>query len=355
MQTAARTAASSVLRQPGDPSAALVAIDPRTGAVRAMLGYVPDGRPLQFNLATQSGRTAGSAFKPFVLATAVSQDISLYSGFGGPPVLTIPDQECATNGVPWTVHNFADETAGYMNLISATAHSVNTIFAQLAVKVGPANVVAIAHRMGITSRLQAVCSITLGTQAVNPLEMTDGYATLAARGIHHAPQAFEVVRGPNGKVVGELSTKGTRVLSQNAADLVTYALEGVVQYGTGTAAGFGRPAAGKTGTAENFQDAWFCGYVPQLAACVWVGYPKAEIPLYNVEGVGSVFGGSLPAEIWHRFMSEAVANMPVRDFVRPEFTGHYVSGSYSYAPAPPTQTAIDLPHTPVEPPPKGGR
>jgi penicillin-binding protein 1A len=352
MQTAARAAASSVLQQPGDPAAALVAIDPRTGAVRAMLGYVPDGRPLQFNLATQSGRTAGSAFKPFVLATAVSQDISLYSGFGGPPVLTIPDQQCATNGVPWTVHNFADETAGYMNLISATAHSVNTIFAQLAVKVGPANVVAIAHRMGIISRLQAVCSITLGTQAVNPLEMTDGYATLAARGIHHAPQAFEVVRGPNGKVVGKLSTKGTRVLSQNAADLVTYALEGVVQYGTGTAAGFGRPAAGKTGTAENFQDAWFCGYVPQLAACVWVGYPKAEIPLYNIEGVGQVFGGSLPAEIWHRFMSEAVANMPVRDFVRPQFTGHYVSGSY-YAPAAPTQT-LNLPYTPINPPPKGG-
>jgi penicillin-binding protein 1A len=354
MQADARTAAASVLPRSGDPSAALVAIDPRTGAVRAMLGYVPDGRKLQFNLATQSGRTAGSAFKPFVLATAASQGISLYSGFAGPSVLTIPDSQCATNGVPWTVHNFADETAGYMNLLSATAHSVNTIFAQLAVKVGPSDVVAMAHRMGITTPLQAVCSITLGTQAVNPLEMTDGYATLAARGIHRAPQAFEVVRGPAGQVVGTLSSQGERVLSQNAADLVTYALEGVVQYGTGTAAGFGRPAAGKTGTAENFQDAWFCGYVPQLAACVWVGYPKAEIPLTNVEGVGAVFGGSLPAEIWHRFMAAAVANLPVQDFVRPQFTGHYVTGSY-YAPPPPMQTSIDVPHNPMPPPPKGGR
>jgi len=357
MQNDAQSAIASVLQQPTDPSAALVAIDPRTGAVRAMLGYVPDGRKLQFNLATQSGRTAGSAFKPFVLATAAQQGISFYSGFSGPSQLTIPDPRCAFNGVPWTVHNYADESGGYMDLVNATAHSVNTIFAQLAVKVGPANVVALAHKMGITTPLQAVCSITLGTQAVNPLEMTDGYATLAARGIHHAPQAIEVARGPTGQVIGKLTTKGDRVLSPNAADLVTYALQGVVQYGTGTAAGLGnRPVAGKTGTAENFEDAWFCGFVPQLAACVWVGYPKAEIPLIGVEGVGQVFGGSLPAEIWHRFMSAAVANLPVENFVRPQFTGHYVTGSYYYTPQPaPTPTVIDVPHTPMPPPPKGGR
>ena len=354
MQNAAQSAIAGVLKQKTDPSAALVAIDPRTGAVRAMLGYTPDGRKIQFNLATQSGRTAGSSFKPFVLAAAAQQGISMYSGFSGPSQLTIPDQRCATNGVPWTVHNYADESGGYMNLLSATAHSVNTIFAQLVLKVGPANVVKIAHKMGITSALQPVCSITLGTQAINPLEMTDGYATLAARGIHHAPQAIEIARGPNGQVIDKLSTKGDRVLSQNAADLVTNALQGVVQYGTGTAASLGsRPAAGKTGTAENFQDAWFCGYVPQLAACVWVGYPKGEIPLLGVEGVGQVFGGSLPAEIWNRFMSVAVANMPVQQFATPNFTGHYVTGIYS-AP-PPQPTVIDVPPGAVAPPPKGGR
>jgi penicillin-binding protein 1A len=357
VQHAAESAVRSVLREKTDPAAAVVAIDPRTGAVRAMLGYVPDGRKLKFNLATQSTRTAGSSFKPFVLSTAVDQGISLYSSFSGPPELTIPDRECYGVDGPWVVHNFADETAGYMNLLDATAHSVNTIFAQLVVAVGPSSVVTTAHRMGITTPLQAVCSITLGTQAVNPLEMTDGFATLAARGIHHAPQAFELVRGPTGQVVGRLSAKGNRVLPQNAADQVTYALEGVVQHGTGTAAGFGRPAAGKTGTAENFEDAWFCGYVPQLAACVWVGYPKGEISLYGVEGVGAVFGGSLPAEIWHDFMSAAVARMPVQDFVYPQLTGHYVTGHYYYTPAPapqPTQTIIDVPHTPVAPPPKGG-
>ena len=110
------------------------------------------------------------------------------------------------------------------------------------------------------------------------------------------------------------------------AMLVTYALEGVVSRGTATAANFGRPAAGKTGTAESFQDAWFCGYVPQLAACVWIGYPKAEIPLYGIEGWSAVFGGSLPAEIWRAFMQPAVAGRPKLGFVQPTFkSGTYVS------------------------------
>jgi penicillin-binding protein 1A len=332
MQYEARSAVASVLRTKTDPAAALVAIDPRTGAVKAMISYLPDGRPMKFNLASQSGRTAGSSFKPFTLATAIDQGISVYSGLSGPSALTITDPKCAYNGVPWTVHNFADEESGYMNLLDATAHSVNTIYAQLADIVGPSNIAATAHKMGITTPLQSVCSITLGTQPVNPLEMADGYATLAARGIHHAPQAFSIVRGPQGGVIGRLGARGERAIPQNTADLVTYALQGVIQRGTGTAAYFGRPAAGKTGTAENFEDAWFCGYVPQLAACVWIGYPKAEISLFNVEGIGAVFGGSLPAEIWNRFMSQAVKNLPVRDFPYPTFTGHTVSSPYSYTP-----------------------
>ena len=333
MQFMARAAVSDVLREKTDPAAALVAIDPRTGAVKAMVSYLPDGRVMKFNLASQSGRTAGSAFKPFTLATAIDQGASVYSSFSGPSQLTITDPKCSYNGVPWTVHNYADESGGYMNLLDATAHSVNTIYAQLVDIVGPDNVAATAHKMGITTPLQSVCSITLGTQAVNPLEMTSGYATLAARGVYHAPQAFDLVRGPNGAVIGKLGAPGVQAIPQNTADLVTYALEGVVSRGTGTAAYFGRPAAGKTGTAENFVDAWFCGYVPQLAACVWVGYPKAEISLFGIEGWSAVFGGSLPAMIWNRFMSEAVKKLPVRDFVYPQFTGHTITSPYSYIPA----------------------
>ena len=354
MQNDAHAAIASTLVQKTDPAAALVAIDPSTGAVKAMLGYLPGGGGLQFNLATQSGRTAGSAFKPFVLATAVDQGISLYSTFSGPPVLTIPDPACSTNGVPWTVHNYADESAGTMNLLDATANSVNTIFAQLVTIVGPANVVTTAQQMGITTPLQPVCSITLGTQPVNPLEMTDAYATLAARGIHHDPRAFETVRGPSGQPIATTPPTALQAIPQSTADQITYALEGVVQYGTGTAASLGtRPAAGKTGTAENSIDAWFCGYVPQLAACVWVGYPKAEIPLYNIEGVSAVFGGSLPAQIWNRFMATATAAMPIETFATPQFTGHYATSPYGYAAPPPIRTTPPAPNPPQPPTPPG--
>jgi penicillin-binding protein 1A len=319
LQQAARQAIAGRLPHPYDPAAALVAIDPSTGAVRAMTSYLPDGRPLQFNLASQGQRQAGSAFKPFVLATALNQGISLTTRFTGPPAYTVSDPRCATKGVPWQVHNYADESAGTMNLIDATAHSVNTIFAQLVDKVGAANVVPVAHRIGIVSHLAPVCSITLGTQAVSPLEMTDAYATFASRGIHHAPQALALVTGPRGTVLGRLDRRGERAIPQSTADLVTYVLEHVVQAGTGTAATLpDRPVAGKTGTAENYVDAWFCGYVPQLATCVWVGYPSHEQPLENIEGLPKMFGGSIPAEIWHDFMTTAQAGKPVLQFAPPE-------------------------------------
>jgi penicillin-binding protein 1A len=365
MQYEALASIKSILREKRDPAAALVAIDPRTGAVKAMQTYIPDGRQMKFNLATQSTRQAGSSFKPFVLATAIDQGISVYTGMNGPPSLTINDPACATNGVLWNPHNYADETAGYMNLLDATAHSVNTIFAQLVDVVGPKNVVREAHKLGIRSNLQAVCSITLGTQAINPLEMTDAYATLAARGRHHDPQAFQVVHGPRGGTIGKLNAPGAQVISQNTADTVTYALQGVVTHGTGVAAGLGaRPVAGKTGTAENSVDAWFCGYIPQLAVCVWIGYPKGEIPLSYVEGVAGVTGGTLPAEIWHAFMTQATAKLPIMYFNQPVIGGRYVSApstSGGYVPTTPTYTApaTTTAHTytnptPVAPPPPGG-
>lgn len=325
LQALATHAVSTVLRYPSDPAAAVVAIDPRNGAVKAMVGYLPSHRAMQFNLATQAHRSTGSSFKPITLATALSENDSLYSTFYGPPSLYITDPQCATgpSGGAWPVHNYADEAAGTMNLLDATANSVNTIFAQLIAKVGVRNVVAMAHRLGITEPsgpkslyFKPVCAITLGSVGFTPLEMADVYATFADGGVQHDPLAFQSVRGPNGKI--PIPNKGTRVLTAGVVAQLDDALQGVVQHGTGTAAALGsRPVAGKTGTAENFVDAWFCGYVPQLATCVWVGYPKAEIPLLNVEGVGEVAGGTLPAEIWHDFMGPAVANLPVKAFPDP--------------------------------------
>jgi penicillin-binding protein 1A len=341
LQALALRAARSVLRRPTDPATAIVAIDPRNGDVRAMVDYLPSGHKTQFNLATQAHRSTGSAFKPITLATALREGVSLNSSFYGPPQLYITTPECATGpkSGPWDVHNYADEAAGTTNLLGATANSVNTIFAQMIAKIGVRPVVAMAHRLGITSRgryFQPVCAITLGSVGFTPLEVTDVYATFADGGIHHAPQALASVREPTGRRL-RLTTPARRVLSRNVAAELTYALQGVVQYGTGTAAALGaRPVAGKTGTAENYQDAWFCGYVPQLATCVWVGYLRGEIPLTNVEGIPRVFGGSLPTQIWHDFMAPAVAHLPVAGFPQPHLNGSLISGygTYSYSSVP---------------------
>jgi penicillin-binding protein 1A len=348
MQQLALNAIKGVLRDRRDPAAALVAIEPWTGAIRAMVSYVPNGERLQFNLASQAARQAGSSFKPFVLTTALEQGVSPYSSWPGPPELVITDPRCFTNGQPWDVHNYADEAAGTMNLFDATANSVNTIYAQISVEVGPQNVVTTAQRMGITSPLKPYCSITLGTQGVNALEMADAYATLAARGVHHDPESISSVKLTSGIPLTLPERAATRVIPQNVADVVTSALERVVQYGTGTAASYGRPIAGKTGTAENYDDAWFCGYTPQLATCVWIGYPHREQPLINIEGVPAVFGGSLPAQIWHNFMAAATQTMPKRDFPQGDPTAFtvYPQPAYSY-PQTSTRTTTTTTTTPT--------
>jgi penicillin-binding protein 1A len=212
------------------------------------------------------------------------------------------------------VHNFADETAGRMTLLSALAHSVNTTFAQVALRVGPRNVVDVAHRLGIRSPLKPVCSITLGPEGVSPLEMTAAFATLAAGGIRRDPQDVRRVTTAEGAVLRRPHRRAKRVVGLGTARTVTYALTGVIKGGTGVAADPGRPAAGKTGTAENEKDAWFCGFVPQLAGCVWIGYPHSEQPMTSLDGFSPVVGGSVPARIWHDFMVAALAGVPVTRF-----------------------------------------
>jgi penicillin-binding protein 1A len=314
LQRMADRALGTWLGVPGDPAGALVAIDPRSGAIRALTTLVPGGRPLRFNLASQARRQAGSAFKTFTLTAAIEQGIPLTSVWSGPPSLTIPNRRCMTGTTPWTVHNFADESAGTMTLLDAIAHSVNTIFAQVALRTGLRNVVDVAHRLGIRSPLKPVCSITLGPEGVSPLEMTAAFATLAAGGVRHEPEDVRRVTTREGKVLRRRHGAARRVISAQTASTVAYALSGVIKGGTGTAADPGRPAAGKTGTAENESDAWFCGFVPQLASCVWIGYPAAEIPMTSLDGFSPVVGGSVPARVWHDFMVPALAGVPVIGF-----------------------------------------
>jgi penicillin-binding protein 1A len=311
LQRLAERAIAGWIHRASDPAAVLVAINPHNGAIRAMATATPGHPRLRFNLATQSHRQAGSAFKVFTLTTAIQQGIPLSSVWNGPSSLTIPDRRCLNADGPWRVHNFADEATGTMDLLGAIAHSVNTIFAQVAVRVGPQNIVRTARRMGIRSPLKAVCSITLGPEGVSPLEMTDAFATLASGGVHHTAEALDRVATADGAVLSRRRAAGHRVLTPEVARRVTYALTGVIRGGTGTAADPGRPAAGKTGTAENFKDAWFCGFVPQLVACVWIGHPGAETPMANLDGFAQVVGGSVPARIWHDFMVPAMAGRPV--------------------------------------------
>ena len=175
---------------------------------------------------------------------------------------------------PWVVNTYDDSSAGRISVAAATVRSDNSVYAQLCMDIGPENVVETAQKMGITSPLAAVPSITLGTEAVNPLEMAVAYATLASGGIYHPPQAIVKVVVPGGKVDWKPKIKGRRVLSAGVAYTVNKILQTNASSGTGagTAAYVPRTRAGKTGTTDNYVDAWYCGYTPNLSTAVWMGY-----------------------------------------------------------------------------------
>jgi penicillin-binding protein 1A len=311
----------------GMPQSSLVSITPSTGAIDTMaIGNDPWGANT-YNLAVDpgGGRTAGSAFKVYTLATALEQGIDPNTVYPGPASISIPN--CG-GGATWNLSN-AEPGGGSFPLWLATADSVNTVFAQVINQVGPANVAKVAQKMGITSPLDAVCPLTLGTSPVSPLQMASGYATLADHGTHCVPYAIAKVVGGDGQTIYTAKPSCTRALPRSVADEETAILEGVISFGTGTNAQIGRPEAGKTGTGQNYQDAWFCGYVPQIATAVWVGYAARETPMPAIPGYGAAFGGVIAAPVWHDYMLYATRNMPVRDFSPPPipFGGPFGSSS----------------------------
>ncbi|MDP9297030.1 MAG: transglycosylase domain-containing protein [Actinomycetota bacterium] len=314
-QTDAEQAIADKMSAIGQPQSALVSIEPDTGAVRAMaVGNSSFKEGDRYNLATDpgGGRTAGSAFKAFTLAAALEQGMSPNKVFNGTSPKTIP--HCG-GGENWHVQNAEPVSGGSFPLWLATADSVNVVFAQVIDQVGPKNVARVAHQMGITSNLTPVCPLTLGTSPVSPFEMTSAYSTLANNGVHCKPYSIGRVVGPTGDVIERAKPQCKRVMPAKIAQLETSMLEGVIKFGTASSAvTISRPAAGKTGTGQNYQDAWFLGYVPQLTTGVWVGYAKGEIPMPNVPGYGTGFGGTLAAPIWNEFMIQATRGMPVRNF-----------------------------------------
>jgi len=332
MQRLARKAIRDNLYYRTDPASAIIAIDPRTGAIKAMTGIIPGKKNNQFNLASQAKRQPGSTFKVMVLTSAIAQGMDPYSTYyTSAPFTYQPDSALE----PWSVHTYSNSYVGSVSVASATLMSDNTVFAQLTLDAGPQNVADMAYKLGVRqTKLDVVPAMGLGSDAVSPLEMASANATLAAGGVYNAPLAITKVVLPDGKIdksVGWGKPKRERVIPDWVAYEVTKVLESNMTSGTATGAYFGRTAAGKTGTTEDHADGWLCGYTPQLATAVWVGYPDAERPVY-VHGV-AIAGGNIPASIWHDFMSPAMASMPVRDFAAPETPARFVSwtkGNYGY-------------------------
>ncbi|MFN8161981.1 MAG: transglycosylase domain-containing protein [Solirubrobacterales bacterium] len=302
-QRVGREAISSVLPYSTDPASALVAIDPRNGRVRAMASSADYGSS-QFDLATQGHRQPGSTFKMFVLTTAIRQGIDPYRTYYTSKPLSL---DLARWG-HWDVHTADEGYLGTVNVQQATVASDNTVFAQLDLDVGPGNVARTARRMGVTTKLDGIPAEGLGGLriGVSPLEMADAFATLASGGVHRNPVSIESVRFPDGRVEHPQLPDPRRVLPQNVAYEVTRILHDNITGGTGTAAYTGCVGqAGKTGTTDNYVDAWFDGYQPNLATAVWVGYPQSnEVEMTSVHGI-TVFGGTFPADIWNAFYSGA--------------------------------------------------
>jgi penicillin-binding protein 1A len=324
MQEAAWTAVTTTL-DPDDPDAALVAVD-ELGQVKAMIG----GRDItkeNVNLALGkkgggSGRQAGSAFKPFVLAEAVQQGVSLNSKFQAPGKLVLPRADA---GKDWVVNNYGGTEQGVLDLVDATRVSSNTAYAQLMMQVGPESVVDLAHKAGVTAELPAVNSLVLGTGEVSVLDMATGFSTFANRGIHNSSTLIQKIEqadedGSGVRVIDQYTPTADRVMTEDEADLVTYCLTKVVQAGTATAANIGKPVAGKTGTTQDYRDAWFVGYTPKLTAAVWMGYAGApNEPVRYMDDVHGrkVTGGSFPAEIWAKFMRAATKGVDAGGFRTP--------------------------------------
>ncbi len=356
LQRAAEEAVETNLPQTDtNPDAALVSIDVQTGEILAMVGGRNWDRS-RVNLATfpceGCGRQAGSAFKAFTLAAALQEGYDLDDYWYGPSTMAIPG--CTDPEQPdglW--HPVNAEGSGSYSLADATSHSVNTIFAQLIAQLGPEKVVDMAHDLGIRSDLSPFCSITLGSVSVNPLEMTNAYATLAARGTRRWATPVLEVKTALGRTDRSIRDKAEPVLPEDTADLVTFALQGVLTEGTGGRAAVpGYPVAGKTGSAKDNVDAWFCGYTVQIATCVWIGYPEAEITLEDIEGEPLVYGGTIPADIFSDYMTVAMTGREPIAFPTPAFVVGVIDPE---TPAPsPTPTPSPTPSPSAEPSPTEG-
>ena len=393
LQRFAEEAVKSTLSGTSPPlEMSLVSLDPNNGYVKALVGG-RDFTESQVNLALGNcdglprsepgepvciggggtGRQPGSSFKPFTLARAFEKGIGPERVYPAPSAYTF--RGCRpTPGNSCTVHNAEGGGYGALPLRQATAHSVNTVFAQLILDVGVEETAEMAHRLGVTmvspdgkipkgpaKGTSYGGSLTLGSAETSPLDMAAAFGVFARRGEQFPATPVIKVTDADGKVLEDNSTRrGRRVLPETIADNVNDVLKGTIAFGTGRAADIGRPdgTAGKTGTSEDYSDAWFVGYTQKLATSVWMGYADSQKPLVNVKGVGRVFGGTLPAETWKAYMERALEGVPDTPFPPPGSLPRPKDAPPEFEPGPvpetiyagPTGTAIDgPPQDPTQP------
>jgi penicillin-binding protein 1A len=391
VQAAAYGAVRSTLAGTSDPlEMSLAVVEPRTGFVPALVGgrdfgagpYAQDNFALggcdphppktaivqvaatcwsgQTITGGLRGRQPGSAWKPFVLATAFEQGIQPSATYFAPGTYQIPNCKVLAGQLASAcqVHNDDPGTVlGNVPLSLATWDSTNTVYAQVAPQVGCNNVAETAKKMGINSAYYSTppfyyCqTYALGELDVSPLDMASAYGVFADHGQRAQPTPIlEIVTSAGKVLVNNINPlpATTTALPANVADNVTNVLQGVITNGTGTAAALGRPAAGKTGTASDYTNAWFVGYTPTLSAAVWMGNAASQsTPMGNVKGIYPVFGGTWPAMTWHQFMSQALAGVPATPFTQPT---PIIPPHQAAALAAPTTTTTTLP---VQPGPAG--
>ncbi|ADB54299.1 transglycosylase domain-containing protein [Conexibacter woesei] len=330
-QEAARAAIAGRLYDPGDPSAAIVTVDPANGHILAMASSAKYGDDsdggTNYNYAAQAQRQPGSTFKTMVLMAALRKGIDPDSTSYVSRLLTpgwnsqYPDYEVKT---------FGNTYSGSMSITKATLTSDNTVYAQLAADIGPDAVRQAAYDMGVTSRLNGYLAEALGglETGVSPLEMASAYATIANGGIRMSPTVILRVKKPNGQVDELGRVKRKRTFSEAETAEARRVLEMNATSGTGTNANVGCAMGGKTGTTSDSKDAWFVGFTPRLSTAVWIGYPQPT-PMYSVHGYG-VQGGTIPAMIWHDYMAVAKGDYCGADWPNsPAFSGSSFFGRYS--------------------------
>lgn len=330
MQAGAVESSGEVLYAPGDPSAAVVSIEPQSGAIRAI-----SGKKGNFQLALDARRQPGSSFKPIVLAAALKRNISPES------IYLSRELDLGGDGSEYVINNYDYAERGGISLYEALAESDNTVFARLGMYLGMDDVVRTARELGVKSPLEAEAATAIGgaETGVSPLEMASVYATFAGGGVYREPYAVEnIARSSFGEdeTVYDHDPVGRRVMSGDQAAAATDVMRGVVE--NGTASRFhdldrelNKPSAGKTGTTDDYVDAWYVGYTPRLSTAVWVGYPEGNRSMVGVQGLSEAGGETLSLDLWALYMARATEGQPELGFREPDLSRFRVLDRSYYA------------------------